>query len=246
MILTAQQIIDQALALIGVKSTGSVITPEEYQDCLMTMNLLIDRWNLVDLLVYATNPHTFAFVQGQQKYTLGSGGDFDIPRPSKIDRISVLIPGSNNQNVELGIDQDFSLESWQNIVVKNTPSQFPLCCYNNTGFPYMELNFWPIPSGPSSVVLYTWDLLPFINNLTDNVELPTGYTDAVIYNLAVRLAQLFDRVPSQSLVAEAKQALHDINDINSDTPVLHVDPMWLGGNAGNNNLAARSRGYVVL
>jgi hypothetical protein len=246
MLITAQQVIDQALSLIGVKSTGSVITAEEYQDCLLTMNLMVDRWNLSDLLVYSTNPHTFAFVPNQQTYTLGTGGDFDMPRPSRIDRVSIQIPGSNNYNVELPIDADFDLESWQNLVVKQTPSQFPLCMWNNTGYPFMELNFWPIPQGPCSVVLYTWDLMPQIVNLVDQIELPTGYSDAIIYNLAVRLAQLFDRVPSPQLLAEAKAAKSDINDINAGTPTTHYDPMWSGSNSAASNIAAKSWGRVAL
>jgi len=243
MIETAIEVIDSAFGLIGVYSTGSTITPEEYQLALKTLNRMIDRWNLNDLLVYSTNAHVFPFVPGQQKYTLGATGDFDMPRPSKIERLSVQY-GDPANPIELGIDADFDLEAWQNLVVKKTPSVFPLCCYNNTGYPFMELNFWPIPSGPANVILYTWDLMPFVSDLSDIIELPTGYTDAIVYNLAIRLAQLFDRVVSPSLLMEAKQAIRDINNINDGTPVQHYDPMWSGGK--NGNVATQSIGRVVF
>lgn len=245
MILTAQEVIDQAFSLIGVLGTGSILEPAEYKLALRTMNLMIDRWNLTDLLVYTTNPHDFAFVPGQSVYTLGAGGDFDMPRPSRIDRVSIVVPTVGAPDIEIAIDPDFDLEGWQGIVVKATPSQFPLYMYNNTGFPYMDLHFWPVPAGPASVRLYTWDMMPFVSHLTDNLELPTGYTDAVIYNLAVRLAQLFDRVPTPTLVMEAKQALHDINDINNGSPTMHVESMWSGSNH-TNSIAARSWGKVVM
>jgi len=243
MIETAQDVIDSAFGLIGVYSTGSNITPEEYQLALKTLNRMVDRWNLNDLLVYSTNPHTFPFVPGQQTYTLGSTGDFDMPRPSRIERISIKY-GDPAMPIELPIDADFDLEAWQNLIVKKTPSTFPIACYNNTGFPFMELNFWPIPTTTASVILYTWDLMPFITNLTDTIELPPGYTDAIVYNLAIRLAQLFDRVPSPSLILEAKQAIHDINDINDSTPTIHYDSMWSNGK--NGNIATSSIGRVVF
>ena len=245
MIETAQNLIDGALRLIGVYSTGTVITPEEYESCLTIMNRMLDRWNLTDLLVYSKSITTFPFIAGKAFYTLGTGGDFDMPRPAKLERISVQIPGSSGYNMEMPLDADFNLESWQSLVVKSTPSIFPLACYNNPNFPFMELNFWPIPQGPASVVLYTWDLMPLISDLADNVELPNGYSDAVVYNLAVRLAQIFDRMPSPELLAEAKASKHDINDINNGTPSLHTDPMWSGRN-GNGSIAAKTWGRVVL
>jgi hypothetical protein len=245
MIITAQAIIDQALRLIGVLGVGTEVTAQEYTDCLQQLNLMVDRWNLTDLLVYSTNPHVFPLVPGKQSYKLGTGGDFDMPRPARIDRISIQYPNSSNQPIELPIDADFDLEAWQSIVVKNISSQFPLYCWNNTGFPFMELNFWPIPAGPASVVLYTWDMMPFVAALADNVELPTGYSDAIIYNLAIRLSQMFDREPSQQLVIEARKAKNDINDINDGTPTMHYDPMWYGtDNAGA--VATKSWGKVVL
>jgi hypothetical protein len=245
MILTAQQIIDQALKLIGVLGVGTDITAQEYTDSLLTLNLMVDRWNLTDLLVYSTNPHVFPFVPGKQKYTLGTGGDWDMERPSKIDRISIQYNTNTGTPVEIPLDADFDLEGWQNIVIKNIPSLFPQFCYNNTGYPFMELNFWPIPQGQVNVILYTWDQMPFINALADNVELPTGYTDAIIYNLAIRLAQMFDRVPSPQLLKEAAAAKSDINDINSGSPTIHVDPAFCG-RRGSGSIGVRTQGRVVF
>ena len=245
MLETAQDIIDSAFGLIGVYSTGNTITPEEYQLALKTLNRMVDRFNLSDLLVYSTNPHTFPFVPGQQSYNLGTGGDFDMPRPSKIEAMSIILNNDQGSPMELPIDVNFDLESWQHLVVKNIPSTFPVACYNNTGFPYMLLNFWPVPTvTTSSIKLYTWDLMPFINNLNDMVELPTGYSDAIVYNLAIRLAQLFDRPASPELVKEAALAKHDINDINAGTPTLHIGSEW--GQRNNGSLAAQSIGRVVL
>ena len=244
MIVTAQECVDQALKLIGVLGDGTTITPQEYTDSLFILNSMLDRWNLSDVLVFTTNPHTFPLIMGQQSYNLGPLGDFDMPRPAVISRMSIQYPSTGGLFLEIPIDSEFDLEHWQAIVVKNIPSAFPLVCYNNTGYPFMNLNFWPIPSAPCNVILYTQDLLPFIVALTDTLQLPTGYSDAIIYNLAVRLAQMFDRVPSQELKQEAAMAKHDLNAINRSTPQAKYDPMWSLGRGGN--LATQSIGRVVL
>lgn len=241
---TALAIVDSALNLIGVLGDGTTITPKEYSDSLLQLNRMLDRWNLTDVLIYATNPHTFPLVPGQQSYNLGLTGDFNMARPSRIERISIQYPATSGVLLELPLDQDFDLEHWQSIVVKDIPSAFPVICYNNTGYPFMNLNFWPYPTAPCNVILYTWDMMPIITNLTDIVALPAGYTDAIVYNLAIRLAQLFDRAPSANLIQEARQAKHDINTINAGTPTLHIDGMWSGNR--NSSLAAQSIGRVVL
>jgi len=187
---------------------------------------------------------TFPLTANKQSYTLGTGGDFSTPRPVKIEKLSVIYSGTGTTSIELPLDAAFNLEQWQNICVKSTPSNFPLACYIRPEYPNQILNFWPIPTGPASIILYTWDQMPNLVNLTDLIELPQGYSDALIYNLAVRLCQMFDRVPSPQLLQEAKEAKHDINDINAGSVALHLDPMWTGGRA--TNLAAQSMGYTVL
>lgn len=246
MLITAQQAIDQALKTIGVLGTGTTITAQEYEDSLFALNLMLDSWSISDTFVYSNSSHTFPFIPGQQVYTLGTGGDFDYPRPANVERISVLYPGTGTTPVELPLDIATDLEDWQNITVKDTPSVFPLICYINYSFPLMELNFWPIPNGNASVILYTWDLLPNnLANLTDIIELPQGYSEAVILNLAVKLAQMFDRQPSPQLLSDARQAKHAINDINAGTPTLHYDPLF-AGRSGALSMAYKSFGRVVL
>jgi len=242
---TAQDIIDQSLRLIGVLGDGTSITAKEYTDCLLTLNMMVDRWNLTDLLVWSTNPHTFPLVMGKQSYNLGTGGDFDMLRPSRVERISIQYPSNTGVPLEFPLDAEFDLEKWQAVIVKNIPGAFPVICYNNTGYPYMQLNFWPIPTAPCNVILYTWDRMPYIVNLTDIVDLPTGYTDAIVYNLAIRLAQMFDRQPSDMLIREAMQAKHDVNDVNLGTPSGKIEGMWSIGNRAN-NIATTSIGRVVL
>ena len=258
MIESARAIIDSAFKLVGILGDGTELTAQEYSDALLALNRMIDRWNLTDLLVYSVTRNEFPFVMGKSLYTLGPDGDFDIPRPTKIERVSItyggvapdptnpaIIPdGVNPGRIELPIDADTDLETWQSIIVKGIPSAFPLVMYNDTDFPFMRLNFWPVPAQPCSVVLWVWATIDAASSLEDLLNLPQGYSDALVYNLAVRLCQMFDKAPSQALIAEAKQSKHDINGINNGTPSMHTDPIWTG-RGGNAALTYQSAGWYA-
>ena len=248
MIESAQEIIESAAKLAGVLGEGTSLTANEYHDLFLGLCRIIDRWNLQDLLVYAVSSHTFDFVSGKQAYTLGTGGDWDIPRPSRIERASILYSANGtNPPVELAIDPDTDLEHWQNVTVKSVQSIFPFIMYNDFGFPYMTLKFWPIPQGPAQAILYTWDIIEAPAELTSLLELPMGYSAALINNLALYACQLFDRQPSAYLVDEAQSSKHDINGINDLTsPEQHLDPMWGGRPAGVTAMFVASRGRVRL
>lgn len=242
--ITAKKLIDQSAKLAGVLGVGTELSASEYDDCLLQLNSLIERWNLADLLVYTTNPHDFDFIPGKQYYNLGAGGDFDMPRPAKIDRVSILY-GDQTAPIEFTISAETDVQAWQSIMLKSVTSTFPLVMYNNTDYPYMNLGFWPIPSTATKVRLYTWDNLDTAASLNDTLDYPMGYSDALMFNLALRICQLFDRQPTQFLIREALTSKNAIDDINSGSPTLMCDGT-LFNRAVNNQVALQSMGRVVL
>ena len=172
------------------------------------------------------------------------GFNWAIPRPTKIERISIRYNTTGSPyEIPLGFSD---LEHWQAIPVKTTQSTYPLVCYNDASFPYMNLNFWPVPTGPANCIVYAWDPLSELNNLTNNIELPPGYNTALKYNLAIELAIYFDREPSPALLKKAETTKHTLASINQKTPELHYDPMFTGANSNTLQIALASRGQIVL
>jgi hypothetical protein len=156
--------------------------------------------------------------------------NWNIPRPTRIERMSVIYnPGTGNP-VELPIAPPWTdLEHWQAIPVKWQQSAYPICCYNDESFPFMNLNVWPIPSSPCQGVLYAWDQLGEVANLTDKIELPPGYYDALVKCVAMELALRFPGcLVSSDLRAQAAAARRAINNINEGIPTLKFDPMFSG------------------
>lgn len=71
MIVTAQQVIEQAYGLIGVYDGTSALQPREYTTGLAQLNSMIDRWGQIQLMVYSETATQFNFVNGYQYYQLG-------------------------------------------------------------------------------------------------------------------------------------------------------------------------------
>jgi hypothetical protein len=186
-----------------------------------------------------TAPAPLTQVQGG----VNLGTNWNYPRPTRVDRVSVQFPGSSGLVVELPVPV-VDVEHWQSVTVKGVQTGVvPTLCYNDTNFPYMDLSFWPIPSQPCSAVLYTWDQLQEAASLTDLVQVPQGYNEALKYNLAVRLAPLFERDPAPSVVQMAIRSKANINDINNGVPVMSLDACY--GHGKSWSIGLRSRGFMV-
>ena len=194
---TAFDVITSALRLIGVVAGDEQPSLGEANQSLTVFNDMLDAWNAERLAIYTTRSDDFPYVLGQQSYTLGTGGDFDIPRPARIDAMSTIILEPDPSNpVELPITI-FSVDDWQTKVpVKHVASSIPQICYDDGGFPFRTLNFWPYPvTQQNSVRIYSWQALA-AQTLAAAVSFPPGYAEAFRYNLGVRLAAEFGVAPT--------------------------------------------------
>lgn len=238
---TVRDLIADSLRSIGALASGEAPTASEAADALSSLNDLLETWNNDRLLVYTVSRSTFALTINQQSYTLGSGGDFNMARPLRIENASILWTDTS-PNIEIPIEM-LGDEDWQAITVKSTAGGYPLQVYPDGGFPLNTLWFWPIPTVACSVVLYTWNLISAFADVNATVSFPQGYRRALRYNLAVDLASEYGRdvPPAVARIAdESKEWLRKMNW----TPMLMACDQTLSGGRGSNT-AYKSRGYVV-
>lgn len=69
---TALDIIKGALRRIVSYTTGETISGADAQDCLETLNDLLDSWSTDNLQVFGSNEYVLQWVSGQAKYTIGN------------------------------------------------------------------------------------------------------------------------------------------------------------------------------
>lgn len=212
------------MRLIGATASGESISAAEASDGLTTLNSMLDQWNAERLMVFTSSRQVFSLVGGQQVYTMGTGGDFNVPRPVKIDRMGIISLSNPAQPLELPIDY-LTDAQWAGVPVKNIASTLPYEVWDDGGFPLRSLTFWVIPTVACQTAIYAWTALTEFTSLTTNLTFPPGYEKAIVYNLAVDLAPEYgDGSGLPALVeATAKEAKGIVKALNIPIVDLQCD-----------------------
>lgn len=220
---TAFDLITSALRLAGVLANDETPSAGDANQGLSVLNDMIDSWNAQRLAIFTTRSDDFPFVLGQQAYTLGIGGNFNIPRPARIDSMSAILLTNPANPIEVPMAM-WTTEDWQNMPVKVVNGSFPQGCYDDGGFPLRTLNFWPIPTTQqNSVRIYSWQALTAPPLLTSAIAFPPGYAEAFRYNLAVRLGAEFNAPASATVVTLAISSMATVKTMNAPELELRSD-----------------------
>jgi hypothetical protein len=246
--MSATDFIKSALRLVGALRSGLNLTGGELSDCQMVANSMLDAFSIERILIPAVSTITLntaqvplALVANQASYKLGNTlgtEDFLLPRPSRVERVSVMYSASQSNPQELAMEM-FDNVAWQSISNKSTPSILPQGCYvdsSETVFPDMVLYFWPVPTQANPVVLYLWGMLQQFSSLQAKYTFPPGYAEMLRYQLAIRLAAEFPcDLTKFAIVKEmAQDAKTRIAGINAVALVARCDDALLGsGGQGN-------------
>jgi hypothetical protein len=214
---------------------------DDIRDSMFVLNSMLEAWSLERLNIFTVQPATYPLVGGQQVYTIGEGAaDFDAPRPIRLERVNRKIfaeTGAYELPVEI-----LNMEQWADIGIKSTLSTIPTRCYLDNQYPVANLHFWPVPSVTCEVVLYTWQAIQTgYTDVAVDVVYPPGYSDAIRYNLATRLAPEWGvslRPDVAELAISTKAA---IKRINKPTMYLGCDDALLRTPAFFNWLTGTSR-----
>lgn len=217
-------IIKIAMKHIVVLSEGEDPSAEGARDALTLLNGMLQVWTTDRLLVYTIESNVFSYVAGQASYTIGTGGDFNIPRPRAI--VSVynrsLTMGPTNVDIPVRFTEDYS--EYASIPVKKTESSIPIKCYNDNNYPLASLFFWPVPLDSTyAPVVWSWAPLETFTSLTQDVIFPPGYEVAIHTNLALYLAPMFGKAPSKKLEELATNSFARIKTLNLPSAKISVN-----------------------
>lgn len=216
--------------MINFVASGETLKGAEVQDGLVVLQQMLEAWGADRLTIFTLARTLFNVTVGKQVYTLGTGGDWNIPRPARIQYWSPI----SNQNpllpVELESENLLTDAEWKAIRVKNILNPLARALYDDGGFPLRSMSVWPIPSdGTAQIALYTWAALSSYNDLTTNVLFPPAYAEAIRYNLAVRLAAEWPGAELTPMAAQlARESLMRIKSINAPVVKLKCDSAIVG------------------
>ena len=231
--MTGQDLIAAAMRSAGTLASGETPPSAEVNDAQLMLNQMLEAWGTENLNIFTLTRNTFNFVASQQAYTLGTGGNFNIARPANIEYVSYLYNANPAQPLENRIKM-YSDQEWADIPIKDVPNVLPEGVYDDGGFPFRTLNYWPIPNDSSvQTIIGSWTpLTQFTDLVTDNT-FPPGYIDAIKYNLALRIAADFNRPINPAIALFAKEGIARIKGLNVQPVKVKMDPIVSGGAGGH-------------
>lgn len=212
---TALTIITDALMDIGVLADEEVPTASQASSALRKLNNMIDSWNIENLAIYGATEYVLPMVAGQGKYTIGEGGDLNVPRPNNITSAAardLTLPPESQVDYPLYIMSDLE---YQSIVLKGLQSPWPnMAIWFNKTYPLIEAYVYPVPTG-SNFGVSMWDS-GILNNFTLHqvVNLAPGYKRSITANLCLELAGGYGVSVPDTVQTIAVQSKADIKTKN--------------------------------
>ena len=221
--MTGQDLITSTLRLIGVLASGETASNNEANDALTSLNQMLDTWSTQNLLIPSKIFESLALVVNQQSYQMGTGApDFNTARPQKIENINwQQISGSTTLEIPIEI---LNQDQWAAIAIKTINSNLPTRMWPQYLYPYVVLNFWPVPSVAGNVIVWSWKPLSSIATLTTALSVPPGYLRALRYNLGVELAPEYGRQLDPVVIENAVESKASIKRMNTPITLLGIDP----------------------
>ena len=226
-------LISLALKTAGIIGVGQTASAEDSNDCFTILNAMIQAWNKQRYLIWSLVDTAFVST-GAQSYTVGIGGNYNIPRTDKLETAYVRFL----QNVSPTNPFDFPLtlltsrEDYSAITLKKL-STFPTSVFYDAAYPLANLFPWPVPPATAyEIHIVTKTFIPQFANLTTAFSMPPEMIDAMIWNLCVRIRPLYQLPPDPTIVGLAKNALAVVRAANSQIPEMRTPNSILNGRAG--------------
>ena len=229
---TAIQVITRAMRLSGAIGKGEAADDDEAADGLAALNSMMASFSTERLNAYYIVEETLTLVAGTATYTMGSGGDLNTTRPTRVEDSCFIRYLSLDTPLQL-----LNFEGYAAIVDKTTQSNIPEYLFVDMQNPLARLTFWPVPSSASAVPhIFSWKQLQQFSSLTTEIALPPGHEEMIAFNLAVRWAcpEFGQEVP-KAVAAFAIQSKANLKRINSPAPIMRSEAgvmtrRWPAGN----------------
>lgn len=203
---TAQNIIDAAFRKIG----HSDPTSTDRTEALENLNNLISSWG-VEFLNHYVSRESLTIGSTTAEYTIGVGGDLDTIRPIAI--LDAVLRDSSSYDYDLTV---IAGKNYNDIRYKSNPIR-PTEIYFLPEYPLAKVIFDCVPDATYTAILDLERNLTEFAALTTTVSLPDEYKEALVYNLAISLAEDKGINVRSSIVETAqrtKEMLSRLNAVN--------------------------------
>ena len=224
---TVGDLIRSAMRKIGVLAAGEPLPANEGDDAKQVFTQMVDAWSLESLLIPVVSVVTKQLITGVSEYTIGIYPDVTIPdnhietaRPEKILASFIRDAYSTDYPQEVIDVTTFSRIS------RKTNGSRPSRFYNRKGWPLNTILFESLPYADETLHLeMVQPLSGYLStaSLTDVINLPPGYEQVLIFNLAILLAPEWGKDVTPVIATMAMEGKSRIKRANVRTLVLGMD-----------------------
>lgn len=199
---TVTQLIHSSFRLIGAIASGEVLETNELNDAFASLNQMLALWNTEGASLASRKKLTMS-TTGSNTYTLSE-------RPVHIESASVASGGIDSR-LEI-VDS----AGWESVPEKAATSVYVRVLYCDYAYPTATVYIAPIPRLTGTLEIWIYTVLPQFATVTDSIDLPPGYEDAIRYNFALALLPEYPRGQADpSLPALAQQYKASIQQLNA-------------------------------
>jgi hypothetical protein len=233
--MTPTDLFKTALRQIGVLGRGQNVSAEQLNETQMLCNMMLGQWTRKRWLVFHLL-EIYTTGTGSPTYTLGPG-DLQIDsaslsqsglsadmstRINRVEKAFVRInPGAVTQtDIPLNIVR--SAEDWSMQPARLIQSGFPRMVWLDSDYPVAVLHVWPAPSSLYEIHILMFTPLVRMNNLSQDINLPDEYQDAIFWNLCKRLLNSYRKPKDPEIDQQAAVALNTVRNANFQLPVLRM------------------------
>jgi hypothetical protein len=218
---TVSDLVTLALRDANVIGEGDTASGDQMQDALATLNQMLAVWAVENTYVYAQQEVSFT-PTGATSYTVGSGANVSMVRPSKIDGAFWRDGG-----IDYPITMLDTFEQWEAIPQKTQAGE-PLLAFYLPSVTTGTLYLYPQPS-TGAVHMIAQATIPTDYESADTITLPAEYLLPVRMNLYVLLAGMHGAPLKPALAKAADLSLKTLKRSN-----LRIQPLTMpGGIPGN-------------
>lgn len=227
---TVGDIIRASMRKIGVLEAGEPIQADDAGDALTTFAQMVDSWALETLMIPIVGVVTKQLTNDVSEYTIGIYPD-PVPDPVPVNHIETARPEKiissfirDQYNTDYKIDP-IDTTTFADISRKTNSSR-PSRMYTRKGWPLNTLLFDSTPYADETLYLEVIQPLSTIlptASLTDVINLPPGYEKALVYNLAIDLADEWQQSVSAVVATNAIETKKWIKRGNYRDIVLKCD-----------------------
>lgn len=197
---TGVQIAEDALSKLGVLAEEEALPNYQLERILRTLTMMLKTWQADGLSGWLHTEGTLTLVDSDKDYVFGSGGSFTtIPFDIKQIRIS-HDGGSELEMTPLSRAAYYRLP---NRTTEGYPTQYFYDRQRDSGTLYL----WPVPDDSDYDLTFTYRRrIMDMDAGADNFDLPPEWEEAIVWNLAERLINVYSMAGTPAAMEVKAQA----------------------------------------